>query len=65
MSPDHVAEESDPHHAIDDGLMAEQWPPVAVDQNVRDDSGRRQDGDVNFRVPEEPEQVLPEKWRSA
>ena len=60
MPPDHVAEEPDSHHAIDDGLVAEQRPAIAVDQDVGDDSGGRQYRDVNLRMSEEPEQVLPQ-----
>ena len=65
VSPDHVAEESDSHHAIDDDLVAEQRTAHAVDQNVGHDADCRQDRDVDLGMTEEPEQMLPQKRRSA
>src|SRR2546429_4148010 len=31
-----------PHHAIDDGFMAQQWPPVAVDQRSEEHTSELQ-----------------------
>ena len=42
-----------------------QRPAHAVDQHMRDDAHRWQNRDVNLRVSEEPEQVLPEQRRTA
>src|SRR5262249_46488023 len=65
MPPDHVAEETDGHHAVDDDSIAEQRTPHAVDEYVRHDSHGRQNRDVHLGMSEKPEQMLPEEWRTA
>ncbi len=60
MSPDHVAEEPDPHHAVDNAPLAQHRLAHVADQDVADDTDRRQDRDVYLRMSEEPEQVLPQ-----
>ena len=61
MSPNHVAQEADGHHRVDDHLGAEQRLAHAVDQNVRNNAHRRQNRDVHLGVAEEPEQMLPKQ----
>src|SRR5438105_4767119 len=65
MSPDHIAEKGNRQYGIDHGLVAEQWPAHAVDQNMGNYAHRREDRDVHLRMTEKPEEVLPKKGRSA
>ncbi len=62
MAPNHVAEEADGDHASGEHAhSAEQRLARERRQDVRNDPNRRQDGDIDLRVAEEPEQVLPEE----
>ena len=65
MSPDHIAQETDAHHAVNERFVAQHRLAHAVDQNVTDDPDGGQNRDVNFGMPEEPEQMLPEQRRSS
>ena len=65
MSPNHVAEEADAHHAVDDGLGAQHRLAHVADQDVADDADRRKNRDVDLWMAEEPEQVLPEQRRTS
>ena len=61
----HVTQNSNRAHAGDDHAVTEQRPTHVGDENVGDDSHARHDRDVHLRVPEEPEQVLPQQSGSA
>src|ERR1700722_3407205 len=65
MSPNHPTEKTYGHHRVDDDFRAQQRLTQTVREHVRDNPDRRQNGDVHFRGPEEPEQVLPQKRRPA
>src|ERR1700740_1605005 len=59
VSPDHVAQEADGDHRVDDDLGAQERLAHAGDQDMGDDAHGRQNGDVDLRVSEEPEEMLP------
>src|SRR5438132_1346562 len=64
-SPNHVAEEPDGDHRVDDDFRAEQRLAHAGDQHMRDDSHGGKNGYVHFRMAEKPEEVLPKQRRTA
>src|SRR5580700_2162076 len=66
MAPYHVAQEPDRDHAADHHAhSAEERLACEGRQNVRNNSEAGDNRDVNLRMPEEPEQVLPQKWRAS
>src|SRR5258707_14241080 len=62
MAPDDETESADGHQREDHRLI----PENRFTRKHRDDFGNhahgRQDEDVDLRMPEEPEKVLPEQW---
>ena len=62
---DHVAENGQRAHGINQHAVAEHRLAHVGDQNVRNDAHAGHDGDVDLGMSEEPEQVLPQQSRSA
>ncbi len=60
MTPDHEAEEADDRAREDDDRVAEQRLARERRQDLGDDAHRGQDQDVDLRMAEDPEKVLPE-----
>ena len=60
MAPDDPAEEGDRDHREGHGAVAEDGLARKDRQDLRGNAHRRQDQDVDFRMTEEPEQVLPQ-----
>ena len=65
MSPDHEAEESDGHDGVNHRFVAEDWFAREHGEQLRAHPHGRQDRDVNLRMAEEPEEVLPQERRTA
>ena len=61
VRPDAEPEERDDRSREDDGGVAEEGLPREGGQDVRDDAHGREDEDVDLRVAEDPEEVLPEQ----
>jgi len=58
VGPHDEADEADGHHGVGHGQVTEHRLARERRDDVADDAEARQDQDVHFRVPEEPEQVL-------
>ena len=65
MSPDEEAKESDGEDGEDHRAIAEDRFSGKRRENVRSQTHARQDGYIDFRVAEEPEQMLPQDRRAA
>jgi hypothetical protein len=65
VRPHAEADEPDREPAEDDELIAEQRLSTEHRQDLADDAERGQDQDVDLRVPEQPEHVLPEQRLAA
>ena len=65
MAVDHVAENRQGAHGIDQHAMAQHGLAHVGDQHVRDDAHAGHDRDVHLGMSEEPEQVLPEQSGAA
>ena len=65
VAPDHIAEEADGDHAAVNDFHAKERLAHRGHQDVRNDSHRGDNGDVHLGMPEEPEKMLPQKWRAA
>ncbi len=61
MRPDDEGEEPEDQHREDERLVTPERLARVVRDDLRDDAHAGQNEHVNFRMPEEPEQVLPEK----
>ena len=65
VRPDAQADEGDGHRGGGHELVAEQHLAREDRDDLGDHAEDRQDQDVDLRVAEEPEQVLPEQGRAA
>ena len=65
MGPHDERQESDHQHGKDQRFITPERLARIVGQNFGHDTERRQNQHVNFRMPEEPEQMLPQKWAAA
>ena len=65
MPVHHVAERGQGSHGVDEHSVAEHGPAHIGNKDVGNDAHAGDDGDVNLRVSEEPEEVLPEESGSA
>src|SRR5260370_41536413 len=61
MAPDREAEHCDDDHRTDDVLGAMQWASGKSRYDVSDYPEGREQDDVDFRVSEEPEDIVPEE----
>src|SRR6266498_428541 len=61
MAPHRVAQERDRDQAGDEHARTQQRLAREYRQDLRDDPESRQNRDVHLRVPEEPEQMLPQQ----
>ena len=64
MAPDDEAQSGDRHHRVNHHLVAENRLAAERRQDVGRDSHRGKDHDVDLRMAEEPEQVLPQQRMS-
>ena len=62
---DHVTQESQGAHGVNQHAVAQHGPAHVGDQNVGNDPHSGHDRDVDLRMSEEPEQVLPQKGGTA
>ena len=60
MRPDKESDDPDQHHRINHSEIAEDGLARERRDNLRDDAERRQNHDVDLRMPEEPEEMLEE-----
>ena len=65
MGPHDERQKSNDQHGKDQRLITPKRLARIVRQNFGHDSECRQNQHVNFRVPKEPEQMLPQKWAAA
>ena len=65
VGPHAPADEADRRAGEDDELVAEQRFAAEHRQHLADDAEAGQDEDVHLRMPEDPEQVLPQQWVGA
>src|ERR1039458_2657057 len=65
MPIDHVAEDGKRSHGINEHPVAQHWSAHVGDQNMGNNAHTGYDRDVNLGMPEEPEQMLPQKSGSA
>src|ERR1035441_5545718 len=65
MPIDHVAEDGKRSHGIDEYSLTKHRLAHVGDQDMGDDADTGYDRDVDLRMSEEPEQVLPEESRSS
>jgi hypothetical protein len=65
VSPHAKAEEGDQNARVHDERVSEERFPREHRDDLRHDAESREEQDVDFRVPEDPEQVLPEQHVSA
>ena len=65
MAPNHEAEKPDRAHRIDHRLIAEDGLARKRRDNMRRNAHARKNRDVDLRMAEEPEEVLPQQRRAA
>src|ERR1700679_2553146 len=65
MPIDHVTENGERSHGIDEHPLAKHRPAHVRNQDMGNDANAGNDRDVNFRMSEEPEKMLPEKSRTS
>src|SRR5687767_427474 len=61
MRPDNKRHKADEDDRKDHGLISADWFTGIVGDNFSNDTHRRQDENINFRMSQEPEQMLPKK----
>ena len=65
MAPHREAQQADRHNGVHHGLVSEDRLARKGREHLRSHAHSRQDCDVNLRMTEEPEQVLPQQRRPA
>ena len=65
VAVNHIAENGERSHAIDEHSLAEHRLAHIGDEDVGNNPDPGNNRDVNLGMPEEPEQVLPQQSRSA
>ena len=65
MRPDDERQETDEQHRIHQRFVAPERLARVVGDDFADDAHRRQNQNINFRMAEEPEQMLPQQRAAA